>query len=102
MTLELEFLDQIIMGNSLLQWLFAVTALLLSYLLLRMAKHIAGRRLAAFATRTETPWDDVVVQAINKTKPVFLLIAGIFIGSLLLQLPERISRSFITCLSSPC
>ena len=90
MTLELEFLDQTIMGNSLLQWAFAVIALLLSYLLLRMAKLIAGRRLAAFATRTETPWDDVVAQAINKTKPVFLLIAAIFIGSLLLQLPERI------------
>jgi len=90
MTLELEALDRAVLGNSLLQWLIAVAALLFSYLLLRLAKHIVGRRLAAFSTRTETQWDDVIAEAINKTKTVFLLIAGLFIGSLFLQLPERI------------
>lgn len=46
MKLELELLNQTILGNSLLQWLFAVTALILSFLLLRLMKGIAGRRLA--------------------------------------------------------
>jgi len=94
MTLELEFLDQTIFGNSLLQWLFAVAALLLSYLLLRLAKRIAGRRLAALATKTETQWDDVFARAIDKTRALFLFVASLFIASQLLQLPERTQSIF--------
>jgi small-conductance mechanosensitive channel len=94
MTLELEFLDYIFLGNSLLQWAIAVAVLLLSYLLLRLAVRIAGRRLAALATGTETQWDDIIAKAINKTRALFLLIASIFIASQFLQLPERM-QSFI-------
>ena len=94
MDLELEFLDQTFLGNSLLQWLFAVAALLLSYLLLRLAKRIAAHRLAALATRTETQWDDVVASAIGKTKSLFLLVAALFIASQFLQLPERTQSIF--------
>jgi len=89
MSLKLEFLDQTVLGNSLLQWLLAVTALLLSFLLLRLAKRIAAHRLAALATRTETQWDDVVARAIGKTKSLFLLVAALFIATQFLQLPER-------------
>ncbi len=94
MDLELKFLDQTVLGNSLLQWLFAVAALLLSYLLLRLAKRIAAHRLAALATRTETQWDDVVAGAIGKTKSLFLLVAALFIASQFLQLPERTQSIF--------
>ena len=77
MTLELEVLDQAVLGNSLLQWLIAVAALLFSYLLLRLAKHMVGRRLAAFSTRTETQWDDVIAEAIKHAGPrEIVLIAG--------------------------
>ncbi len=94
MSLELEFLDQTFLGNSLLQWLLAVTALLLSYLLLRLAKRIARQRLAALATKTQTQWDDVVASAIGKTKNLFLLVAALFIASQFLQLPERPQSMF--------
>jgi small-conductance mechanosensitive channel len=89
MTLELEFLDQTFLGNSLTQWTIAVAVLLISYLLLRLAIRIAGRRLAALATRTDTQWDDVIASAINKTKSLFLFVTGIFIASQFLQLPGR-------------
>jgi len=89
MTLELEFLDQTFLGNSLLQWTIATAVLLVSYVLLRLAKRIAGRRLAALATRTDTRWDDVISSALNKTKSLFLLVAAIFIASQFLQLPGR-------------
>ena len=94
MSLELEFLDRTILGNSLLQWLFAAAALLLGFLLLKLAKRIAGRRLAALSTRTETQWDDVVADAINKTKSLFLFVASLFIASQFLQLPERTQSIF--------
>jgi small-conductance mechanosensitive channel len=94
MTRELEFLNQTILGNSLLQWLFAVAALLLGYLLLHLAKHFAGRRLAAIASRTETQWDDVFARAIDKTKALFLFVAAIFIAAQFLQLPEHTQLIF--------
>jgi small-conductance mechanosensitive channel len=94
MTLELELLDQTFLGNSLMQWAIACGALLASYVLLRLAKRIAGRRLTALASRTETRWDDVISDAINKTKSLFLFVAGVFIASQFLQLPGR-TQSFI-------
>jgi len=94
MNLELEFLDRTFLGNSLLQWLLAVTALLLGYLLLRLAKRIAGHRLMALAGKTETQWDDVVASAIDKTKSLFLFVAALFIASQFLQLPERPQQIF--------
>jgi len=89
MTLKPEFLEHIFWGNSVLQWTIAGTVLLASYLLLRLAKRIAGHRLAALSARTETQWDDVIAEAINKTRALFLFVAGIFIAAQFLHLPER-------------
>ena len=89
MTLKAEFLEHTFLGNSVLQWTIAVAVLLASYLLLRLAKRIAGHRLAALSTRTATQWDDVIAEAINKTRALFLFVAGLFIASQFLQLPER-------------
>jgi len=89
MTLELEFLDHTFLGNSLLQWIIACAVLLFSYLLLRLAKHIAGRRLTALAALTETQVDDVLANALSKTRSLFLFVAGLFIASQFLHLPEH-------------
>ena len=35
---QLEFMNQAILGNTLMQWTFAITALLLGFILLRLAK----------------------------------------------------------------
>jgi small-conductance mechanosensitive channel len=86
---ELEFLQQTILGNTLLQWSLAFTALVLGFILLRLARRVATNRLAALASRTDTAWDDIIVEAIKKTRPLFLLMVSIFIASMFLQLPER-------------
>lgn len=102
MKLELDFLGQTILGNSLLQWSYAVGVLLLGFLVLRLTKRIAGRRLTSLAQRTRTQWDDIVAKAINQTKTAFLIIVSLFLGSLFLQLPEPlgsiIQRLFIVAL----
>jgi small-conductance mechanosensitive channel len=86
---ELEFLQQTILGNTLMQWSLAFTALVLGFILLRLARRVATNRLAALASRTDTAWDDIIVEAIKKTRPLFLLMVSIFIASMFLQLPER-------------
>jgi len=91
----LENLNQTIFDNSLLQWLTAVAALLISVFLLRIIQHLAGRRLAAFATQSTTPWDDVLVVLISRTKLLFLIVVSIFLASLFVELPDRI-QSFVS------
>lgn len=86
----MEYLQHTILANSLLQWLIAATALATSIALLWIARQLVSRRLAAFAERTATHWDDAGVVLIEQTKLPFIIVVGIFVGAAFLQLPERI------------
>jgi len=94
----LENLNQTILNNSLLQWLIAVAALLVTVLLLRIFQHLAGRRLTALATRSATQWDDMFVALIARTKLLFLIVVSIFVATLFLDLPDRIQATVSTLL----
>ncbi|MGD2054861.1 MAG: mechanosensitive ion channel family protein [Gammaproteobacteria bacterium] len=86
---ELEFINQAILGNTLMQWALAITVLVLGFILLRLARRVATNRLASLASRTDTKWDDIIVEAIKHTRPLFMLMVSIFLASMFLQLPER-------------
>ena len=87
---QLEFMNQTILGNTLIQWTFAITVFLIGFILLQLAKRLTASRLAALASKTDTQWDDIVVGAIKQTKTLFMLVVSIFLGSILLQLPDRV------------
>jgi len=87
---QLEFMNQTILGNTLMQWGLSITTLLLGFILLRLAKRIAANRLAALASMTTTQWDDIIVNAIKQTRTLFLLVVSIFLGSMFLQMPDRV------------
>jgi len=87
---QLEFMNQTILGNTLMQWTFAITALLLGFILLRMAKRVVTNRLAALASMTDTQWDDIIVDAVKQTRTLFLLVLSIFLSSMFVQLPDRV------------
>jgi len=85
-----QVLDQAFWGNTLLQWLTAVSVALVGALLLRVIRGVAARRLGAFARRTDTGWDDTAAEAIKRMGTPFILVAGIFLGALFLDLPGRV------------
>ena len=87
---QLEFMNQTLLGNSLTQWSLATAMLLLAFIMLRLIKRVATNRLAALASKTSTQWDDIIVDAIDKTRTLFLLVVSIFLASMFLQLPDRI------------
>jgi small-conductance mechanosensitive channel len=89
----LEIFNQTILNNSLLQWLIAVSALLVTVFLLRIIQHLAGRRLLALATRTATQWDNILVAVIARTKLLFLIVVSVFVASVFLDLPDRIQSA---------
>ena len=90
--IDQDFLQYSILGNNLKQWLLAAGTVLLGFVLLRLLKHLASTRLARIASRTQTRWDDIIVEAINRTG--FLLLVSVFFGSLFLDLPERMQTIF--------
>jgi small-conductance mechanosensitive channel len=90
MVTKLEFMNQAILGNTLIQWTLAIIVLLFSFVLLQLAKRIAKNHLPDLTYMTDTQWDDIIVAAIKQTKTLFLLVVSIFIGSMFLQLPDRV------------
>jgi small-conductance mechanosensitive channel len=91
----MEFLDRTLLDNTYLAWLIAVGAGVLAVLVLRTLQGITRHRLARLAARTATRWDDYVVEMLARTKLLFWMIAGVLVGSLLLDLPAR-GQSAIT------
>ncbi|MGD8742827.1 MAG: mechanosensitive ion channel, partial [Granulosicoccaceae bacterium] len=86
----MEFLNERILGNSLLQWLIAAGALFVTVLLLRIIQQVVSHRLAKLGVPSETHWVDIVARLIAKTRLLFLVVLGVFVGALFLELPERI------------
>ncbi len=85
-----DFMNEIVLGNSLMQWTYATTILLLSFFLMRLVKRLATNRLASLASKTDTRWDDNIVEAIKQTRSLFLFIASIFLSSMFLAMPEKV------------
>jgi small-conductance mechanosensitive channel len=92
--LEPDFLNRTILNTPLQQWFVAITAVLFVFVLLRLVKRIAANRLAVIAEKTETHWDNAIVDAIKHTKALFLLVTSLYLGSLFLQLPDRLQSVF--------
>ncbi len=76
-------------GNSLATWLQAGAALVVSLLVLRLARAWIVSRLSVWATRTATTVDDLLAALIEQTKLLFLLAVSVFFASQLLTLPEE-------------
>lgn len=81
--LETNFLD-----NTLRQWLIAVGLLLAAVIVLRLILAFVRRRLEALAERTDTPWDDLASDLVKRTNFLFLLLVGVYVGTVALTLPE--------------
>ncbi|MGH7606992.1 MAG: hypothetical protein ACREME_06600, partial [Gemmatimonadales bacterium] len=86
----MEFLETTVYGNALRQWLLAVTAGLATYTVLQVMLRAVRGRLSRTAGHTSTGWDDVLVEALARTKSVFLLVVAMYAGTMALDLPQRV------------
>ena len=89
----MEFLNEQILGNSLQAWLTGIAAFVITVFLLRIIQRRLGGRLAKLAARTETRWDDILVDAVSHTKMLFLFVVGLFFGTMFLELPLRVQSA---------
>jgi small-conductance mechanosensitive channel len=88
------FNERIFLGNTVRDWLTALLITTGVLAALWMLVRVVLRRLAAFARRTETDIDDLVAYVGAQTRLGLLAIPALYIGSLVLSLPEAVATWF--------
>jgi len=88
----MSFLDWSYYGNTIWSWLLALLVEIIVMIALRISKGIVVRHLSSFAQKTATELDDLVADLLGRTKLVFLLLLSVYAGSLVLTLPQAITR----------
>lgn len=81
-TIAIDFLrETTFAGNSLLSWLIAVVLAFISFTVIRSAVALIRVRLAKITAKTKVRWDDVIVNALGRTKSFVVLVVAMYIGS---------------------
>ena len=89
---SLRFLDRNWYGAPLKQWLLATAVLAVTYLALVLIRRVLARRLEILAARTETDWDDLLVEIVRRTRPYFIAAIAIYAATRVLAPPREVSR----------
>lgn len=90
----MEFLDVVFLQNSVQDWLFAISAVVIAGLSIGIIKKVVISRLSKFAVKTKTTLDDDLVEALTHTKGLFLSIVSVYVGLQYLKLSPSVD-SFI-------
>ncbi|MBN1859795.1 mechanosensitive ion channel family protein [Candidatus Bipolaricaulota bacterium] len=83
----MDLLNHLWYGNEVWKWLLAVAVVLFVALFFWVCVRFILRRLSKIAERTSTRLDDLVCKLLERTKLVFLSVAAIYVGSLVVELP---------------
>lgn len=75
-------------GNTAGRWIAAIAVFFLVLAILYGIRAFLTRRVASWAGRTSSDWDDAAIQTLQETRGWFLLLLALFAASLVLQFPE--------------
>jgi len=94
----MSILDQIYFGNTLNTWLTALAVTAVTFFVLKIFQTIVLRRLADLAARTATDLDDLLVDALRRTRTLFLIVVSLYAGTFVLSFPPSTTRLLQTLL----
>jgi small-conductance mechanosensitive channel len=77
----------VIYHNALEVWLIAIGLAVILFLTAEFAKRLVHIKLAAFAAKTSTIWDDLLAEMIGRLNVLFFLVLAAYLGSAELTLP---------------
>ena len=89
-----QFLDQTFYNNSMRQWAIALAVALAAFFTLLVVRLLLVGRLGAIAKRTPTELDNILVELVARTNPLFLGATAVVFGSRFLILPPTTDRYF--------
>ena len=82
-------LNQTFLGISLERYAAAFAVLLVALVLRKVLAHVFTVVIFPFAKKTESRYDDIVIEALRKPLMLLVFIAGLFIAIQILQLPTE-------------
>ena len=86
----IDIFDQKYYGNTLRQYLLAGAVTLGIILVTYLIRGVLASRLQGIAARTATKADDLLLSVLRQTRMLLTVLVGVYLGSLLLDLPERL------------
>lgn len=87
----MNFLHRTIFDISVLHWLNAIVAAVVTYVVLSLLKKFVVKKFGAYASTTDTKLDDLAVDLIRGTRSLSILIVALFAGSFVLNLPPKVN-----------
>jgi len=84
----MAFLQTVFYENPIWLWFVALAIIMFVGVALRILLRLLLRRLKRLAARTPGRLDDLLVELMDKTKPLFIVVASVYAGSLALTLPD--------------
>ena len=82
-------MNDVFYGNSITTWIVAGAIAAAVGIALYGVRFFIKSRLSKLAVRTETKLDDILLEVLGSTYFVFILLVGLYIGSLSLDLPAK-------------
>lgn len=82
-------MERILLGNSLTTWLVALGTVVAVLMLVALVKWFILHRLSVLTRRTETVFDDSLIEMVRRTRLALLLFPALYLGSQSLTLPEK-------------
>jgi small-conductance mechanosensitive channel len=88
----MSFTKFVIFDNSIQTWIIALSVTLAIFIFFLLIKRKLLRRLERIVSETKTDFDDFLGKQLNQTRLIIIFFIAVYIGSLLLKLPESISN----------
>lgn len=86
----MESLEQVFLGNTLMQWGFSLGVAIATFFAFQIVKLIVIVRLRKLAATTETDFDDFIIKLLDSTKFLLLVILSLYAGSMMLEMSESV------------
>ena len=83
-------LTNVFFGNDIQTWLTALGIAVAALIVLRLVEQVLIVRVQRIAKKTDTIIDDVIIGALRKTKLTYLVIVSVYLGGVVLTLPETV------------
>ena len=94
-----EVLSYELLDNTIQTWLSFLVVTSAALAVAYLFKRLAVSRISRLAARTSFQWDDALADVLTRTHALFLLIVALFIGSLVLALPDNVRQGVFTVIA---
>ena len=95
----MAILESTLYGNTVSVWAIAAAIAVSVFFALMISKAVLVSRLSALAEKTTMQVDDIAVDLLRRTKFFFVLVAALYLGMLVLTLPEKaavvVTKAFV-------